>query len=165
MLGCDRVGSYLRSGYTALPKFSMKSTIERFNSKIEKHPSGCWLWIASTRGNLGYGQFHVDGSMVYAHRYSFLVSYGHLPALVMHTCDNPKCVNPSHLVEGSNLSNMLDKSAKGRASHSPVRLDPSKVSDIRKLSGLFSQTVLAGRFGVSVRTIQSVIGRRTWVYV
>lgn len=87
----------------------------RFWQKIEKAgPDDCWLW----RGTLspkGYGIFARKGYR--AHRISFFISTGTDPLgkLICHRCDNPPCVNPAHLFMGTDLDNLTDMAAKGRA--------------------------------------------------
>lgn len=87
--------------------------------KIGKH-SECWNWQAATSG-FGYGMFGcktVEGKFItyHAHQFSLIMHSEGRPsgAHCCHTCDNPKCVNPSHLWWGSCLANMRDKEAKGR---------------------------------------------------
>lgn len=72
----------------------------------------CWPWRASRAW--GYGRFWDGENAVKAHRYSFFLHYGFYPPVVMHTCDNPPCVNPGHLVEGTQALNVQDMVAKGR---------------------------------------------------
>lgn len=69
----------------------------RFWAKVRK-TGGCWLWTASTMGG-GYGQFRVPGRSAYAHRFSYELAYGPIPAglVIDHKCSNPICVNPAHL--------------------------------------------------------------------
>lgn len=52
---------------------------------------------------------------ILAHRYAFKLANGYLPKVVMHTCDNPSCVNPEHLIAGTQSDNIKDCYAKGRA--------------------------------------------------
>lgn len=73
--------------------------MKRFWSKVDReHPSGCWLWLASKRGD-GYGQFWLDGKMPAAHRVAYELTRG--PILVGmqldHLCRVRACVNPDHL--------------------------------------------------------------------
>ena len=49
------------------------------------------------------------------HRVVFYRKAGYLPPVVMHTCDNPRCINPEHLVAGDWDSNNKDRAAKGRS--------------------------------------------------
>jgi hypothetical protein len=101
--------------------------IERFWTKVNKngptpdqsnpHYQGlgaCWQWMAGASKN--YGMFWVDESDRLAHRISFLIHHGHLPknGNACHHCDNPKCVNPSHLFDGTDNDNIQDKVSKGR---------------------------------------------------
>ena len=88
--------------------------IKRFWSKVDKSYS-CWLWTAGTDWQ-GYGLFTVDGRQWRANRYAMHISKGldKDKPFVCHTCDNPACVNPNHLWNGTNTDNMRDKIAKGR---------------------------------------------------
>ena len=84
----------------------------RFWQKVEKS-NDCWIWFGSTAGG-GYGQFSILGKKILAHRYRFMKDNGYLPEVVMHTCDNPPCVNPEHLVPGTYQDNAKDMVEKHR---------------------------------------------------
>jgi hypothetical protein len=104
-----------------LPVLS-ENDINRFWNKvaITANPDRCWEWMASKRRN-GYGRFSMtvgtqkDVSLV-ATRVSFFLNYGVQPLdkCVLHTCDNPACVNPSHLKIGTYKDNTEDMMNKGR---------------------------------------------------
>ena len=120
---------------------------QRFREKVQHGPS-CWLWLAGTTGSLGYGSFWVpaSGRMVAAHRVSWELTEGPIPEayLVLHHCDTPPCVRPSHLFLGTQLDNMRDMVAKRRnfqvthpetmargESHGAARLTAQDVREIR----------------------------------
>lgn len=88
--------------------------MQRFWDKVEK-TDGCWLWTASTF-NDGYGKFKFDGKNRRAHRMSWLLTNGEIPEdmVVMHSCDIPLCVNPSHLSLGTPKANTHDMIEKNR---------------------------------------------------
>jgi len=75
----------------------------------------CWEFTGS-RSDDGYGSIRLEGSMQKAHRAAYQIVHGEIPAglVVMHTCDNPPCINPAHLVLGTVADNNRDRHAKGR---------------------------------------------------
>lgn len=84
----------------------------------------CWEWTGATKApsqhgkagvTLPHGKLTVEGKTEAAHRVSFRLSRGRRPRMkVLHTCDNPRCVRPDHLVEGTLGTNMKHAWARGR---------------------------------------------------
>lgn len=89
----------------------------RFWSFVDSPDKGCWLWQGS-RFRSGYGAFMRKGQIkVGAHCLSWEIYHGQpVPKgmVIRHTCDNPPCVRPSHLVLSTHLENIQDRDAKGR---------------------------------------------------
>jgi len=91
-----------------------KNTVEDFHKKYTKKRNGCWEWQAA-KNRKGYGQFSYLGKLYIAHRFLLQIE-GKIPDgyCVLHSCDNPSCVNPKHLSIGTNQDNVDDKMAKRR---------------------------------------------------
>lgn len=102
--------------------------IVRFLAKVNKTKT-CWLWLAST-GRRGYGQFDDGSHMVAAHRFSYSYFIGPIPKgkNILHKCDNPTCVNPSHFEVGDLLKNNRDAWLRGR-----------RIAPAGKLNGMFGK--------------------------
>lgn len=92
-----------------------KTTIaEKYLAHVVKQ-DGCWGWAHIKHGD-GYGLFSHEGKIHYAHRASYAIHIGDLPAGmdVMHLCHNPVCSNPAHLETGTRKQNMGTSFAAGR---------------------------------------------------
>lgn len=88
----------------------------RFWAKVDKRGADeCWPWLASTFTR-GYGQFWRDGRLVRATKVSWELANGRpFPdgLCACHSCDNPNCVNPSHIWPGTLKDNARDAVSKG----------------------------------------------------
>ncbi|MET3216095.1 UNVERIFIED_ORG: hypothetical protein ABIC48_003864 [Burkholderia territorii] len=134
----------------------MKSICERFWEKVDVLVDDqCWEWIAS-RFPSGYGQFQMDGRPHRANRVAFWLVHGHWPIVCRHECDNPGCVNPKHLLDGSHKDNRNDAVVRNRARFSlpgegnwNCKLSDEQVRSLRSLRGAVSERRAAMIFGVS----------------
>lgn len=113
----------------------------------------------------GYGVVWLSGSVERAHRVAFFISKGYWPEVVMHTCDNPSCVNPEHLVGGTQTDNNRDRMQKQRNGRiDGQRNGRAKVSDeeaeeIRHTyaAGGISQQSLGFMFGISQTQVSKIV--------
>lgn len=132
-----------------------------FWSKVPAGSVGCWEWQGWIDSQ-GYGRLEHKGSPQLAHRVAmFLLGYPlQNSEWVLHRCDNPRCVRPSHLFAGTPADNTRDMCLKGRARR---KLSPDDVSEIRSLiaDGAKMRT-LGRRFGVSGTAIAYIRSGRNW---
>ena len=79
----------------------------RFWSSVGRSPDGCWPWKGCRNGS-GYGTVHFDGMSQGAHRVSYTLTNGAIPAgtEIDHKCRNRACCNPSHLEAITHEENM-----------------------------------------------------------
>lgn len=132
---------------------------------VAPSPDSCWEWNAAKHKS-GYGEFRWNDNFYRAHRVSYEVHKGEIPQKkhVCHTCDNPPCVNPSHLFLGSDKDNLLDMAKKGR--HGGTVLNPDKVRVIRDMLRLgVPVSRISSAFNVSNCAITCVRDGVTWCHV
>lgn len=94
--------------------------------------NNCWIWQGSLDA-YGYGKISSGGRShkrdIRAHRLSYEMRFGLIKDgnVICHTCDNPSCVNPNHLFEGTQKDNVRDMVRKGRMSEiSKLNLRPGE---------------------------------------
>lgn len=89
-------------------------TIQFIIDRTLENESGCWIWQKSISSSSGYGDTHYQVSCgvqkrISAHRLSFYLWNGYLPVVVRHICNNRKCCNPLHLLDGDHSDNLVDR--------------------------------------------------------
>lgn len=154
----------------------------RFEDKVIQR-GGCWLWD-SCLNNGGYGRFWFSGRKVLAHRLAYQLYVGEIPKgmQVLHSCDQPRCVNPDHLHLGTQEDNQREMVNRGRAacgdrngsrrrpeslrrgsSHGRAKLTEEQVRHIR--ASVEPVKILAVRHGVSDTLIRMIVNNRIWKHV
>jgi hypothetical protein len=140
---------------------------ETFDQHYRKQPNGCWVWLRALKGpkaeRNNYGPLRVNGKPMAAHRFSYEREHGEGSAAgmqVLHTCNNPQCVRPKHLVLGTMLQNQAQKAVDFRAAK---KLTPAKVRKIRvDLARGLAQHVVAKKFGVCQMNISYIARNLIW---
>jgi hypothetical protein len=125
-----------------------KTTMARLLKNSVLRESGCREWIGATVWN-GYGRIAFKGANRRAHRVSWVVSRGDIPAglYVLHSCDNPKCIRVEHLFLGTAKDNAVDKSKKGRCPK--TRENKLSKEDVQRiLESPLTVTALAHKYKV-----------------
>lgn len=154
----------------------------RFWKKVDKSggPGACWLWLASCQYG-GHGQFQANRMgepkrVVQAHRWAFEELNGPIPEgmVVRHACDNPPCVNPAHLLLGSQVDNVADMVGRGRGFVPQAVPMPGESNPNAKLTAEQVQVIrdrweagetgrgLAREYGVSPAQISRIVNGKRW---
>lgn len=142
--------------------------IQRFWKRVRKSdPDKCWIWRGATAK--GYGMLRVGERNQGAHRISYYLAHGDCPKdlMVLHACDNPRCVNPAHLSLGTCADNIHDMHKKGRGNkgekNGNARLTTKQVVKIKLL---LSQNVpctrIASMMRVTLPQVRNISQGHTW---
>ena len=149
--------------------------LKSFWMRVDKS-RGCWVWMGA-KDNCGYGVVYRDGKNQQCHRVSKELSLNRplVPAtkkltgeLVLHTCDTPACVNPDHLVLGTQADNIKDRDQKRRTSlgesRPAAKLTDEKVLRLRRLYKRKKKTILelSTMFRISYATTWCVVREKSW---
>lgn len=148
---------------------------DRFWAKVDRRGDNeCWEWKGQIAG--GYGKFRSHVGQL-AHRYSWVIHNREFKEhetydnkyVIMHSCDNSKCVNPKHLSLGTSKLNAKDRDQKGRHVFIPrlgednpnAKITSETAKNIYQAKGSHSEA--SEHFNVSIHTVSSIRNKRTWV--
>lgn len=152
--------------------------IDRFWSKVNIGKSNeCWEWLTTLYVD-GYGQFMINRTSRRSHRISYELNHGPIPnnMVIMHTCDNRKCVNPAHLKLGTQQQNIQDMFAKGRqpkisragTANGRAKLNEDAARYIKQhgVKGRGGNVVkLAEKYNVSTTQILCILDNKSWSHI
>lgn len=82
-------------------------TMETRKIAYEETSTGCHVCTSHSRDGDGYPRIFNKGKRYRMGRYIYMQNFGAIPKglVVRHTCDNPSCINPSHLRLGTVADN------------------------------------------------------------
>lgn len=165
------------------PKPTLEQTINRFWSKVNRlSENDCWEWLAG-KLDFGYGQFwdNEAGRSVSSHTFAYKITKGDIPKdkVVRHSCDNPACCNPNHLLLGTPAENNHDMKVRGRAKpglkdkpersskyeeHYLSKFTNEEVKQLREdiKSGKDTIKSVAQKFNVTYQCIWLIAKERNW---
>lgn len=131
---------------------------------------GCLIFTGCLNEH-GYGSVKVNGKTKLAHRVAYEKAHGPIPKglVVMHSCDTPACIEPSHLSVGTQQQNVDDMIKKGRkvvlkgTSHGRAVLTEDQVKEIY-LSNL-SDSVLAKQFAINRSVPWKIRRGQLWAHI
>lgn len=163
------------------PRHESASAAFRYRMPTDPPAKGCWLWTGSLLSDdAPYGIVTVGGVRYLAHRISYELFVGPIPdsLIIRHRCDVPQCVQPRHLLPGTQADNVQDKVDRGRQScgpahtdargsrHPAARLCEQDVLQIRAMhrNGLTNRAI-ASAFGIAPSSVSLIVHRRTWVHI
>ncbi len=133
----------------------------------------CWPWVNSKSGKvnsrIGYRQINWEGKAYKVHRVSYLIFNGFIPQgkIVRHTCNNPLCINPKHLILGSKYDISLDMVKSHRQGCQKLNEEAVKVIKwflkYHYEIGLINK--LAQLYKVKRETISAIRNNKNWQWV
>lgn len=138
----------------------------------EETCTGCLIStkaLSRGRAQTSITDYIAIGKTKMLHRIVYIYYKGAIPEglVVMHSCDNPACINIEHLSLGTQWDNMQDMVKKGRqgnrgANNPKSKLTLDKVEFIRRTVGIFSGNLIAKVFNLDRSTINLVRRNQTW---
>ncbi len=154
-----------------MPRNSLKSILAR-GIRTE---TGCLLWPGALAKDGRYGTVSYLDRTHRVHKLVYELGKGEwLPdgINVLHSCDTPLCIEPSHLFEGTTADNVADKVRKNRQAAGELCNHPHRIlseEDIPWIRDNYAAGVsvfeLANKLTCSKSAIYYVLNRRTWKHV
>ena len=133
--------------------------------------NGCWICTSHKvpKSSKSYPSTSINGKQINISHIIYRETIGPVPVgiILRHTCDNPLCINPAHLLPGNHADNMKDRSERNRQAkgehNAASRLNKDQVRFIR--SSDEPVKALAERFGVHPGTIYRVLNGVNWGHI
>lgn len=154
--------------------FDDREYIDHFWSGVQpSSDDSCWPWMRSSASQKWkYGNTSINGKTLRAHRVAFRLAFGYFPKVSCHSCDNPICCNPKHIIDGTHKLNVKHMLERGRTN--PRRGSGSGVSIFteeivleirREREQGATYMALGSKYNAHHSTIEAIVKRRTWTHI
>lgn len=135
--------------------------------------NNCWICISHTYNNKGYPKLKRNQQYYGMNRYVYENEFGNISdsQVVMHICDNPNCINPSHLKLGTTQENVQDRQNKNRGAYGEKNGEAKLTDeDVHKICKLLEENKIkhieiANMFGIHKSTLSSITKRVNWKHI
>lgn len=125
-----------------------------------KEVEGCLVWTRCFSTD-GYPRMSIkNNANVKVHRLVYQLYYNEdiTNKLVRHVCDNPKCINPKHLISGTATDNMLDRQERGLTHNFLPEKEVAEIVALRD-KGLTYQAI-SNELGINRRRVEYALIKR-----
>lgn len=155
-------------------KIKRKASPNRKEIKYEVNKNNCWVCTSHCKDELGYPYYFFKGKVWRMSRYMYQKYKGAIPnnIIVRHTCDNPSCINPDHLILGTKKQNGEDKVLRNRQTKGEqVHTNKLTEGQVRKIKKLLQNKYrryikeIAATFNVSDGCIHEIRRGRNWKHI
>lgn len=149
-----------------------KSRVPDFWQRVAvKATSECWNWTGPA-SVYGYGIYSKNKVSMPSHRAAYEKTYGKIPLgmIIRHSCDNPLCCNPNHLLVGTHAQNVADKVSRGRQNRGEKSWNHVLTDDIvKRIRALckagINQYSIAEKFGICQSSVSRIANNKRWAHV
>lgn len=136
-----------------------------FSQCVPNYETECMVWAGNWVSHNGYGRMTFKRKKLLTHRAVYMARKGEIPdgRQVMHSCDNRRCCNPTHLSLGTGQDNTNDRKAKDRLG---FKLNNAKALEIINLVRAGKkQSEVARMRGIAQSMVSRIVAGKKWAHV
>lgn len=148
------------------------SSIHRKDIVFTIDTNGCWICTSHHKDKDGYPRAVRNGKKQHLSRYIYSISNNNINIdgmQIRHTCDQPRCINPNHLVIGTNDDNVCDRQDRNRQAKGEnngwSKLTNDQAKDIKYNHADKSTSELASMYGVGYDCIRQIRIGKNWSWI
>lgn len=150
-------------------KIKHKNTTKEIRWKEDNN--GCWICTSHAKNAFGYPICMRFGKYMSISRYMYKTYIGEFDESleILHSCDNPNCINPCHLRPGTHAENMKDVAIRFRSGQLGEKCHFSKLKedDVKRIfyDASMSNRKLAKKYNIGRDSIDKIKTRKIWKHI
>ena len=131
--------------------------------------NNCWICTSHKPTGSGYPVITINGKQYSIHRYMYeMYKHAITKDVIRHICDNPLCINPEHLIEGTHNDNVQDRVARNRSAVG-INNGRSKLTE-KEVLIIFNDNItpkvqLAKKYKIDPKVIRDIKQKKKWKHI